>query len=330
MHGRIIEAEHLARYAWATQFAAQKRILDAACGVAYGSRMLFGAGADEVVGVDIAEDVIASLRPLERPGLKFEIADLRRLPFEDNAFDLVTCFEAIEHVPDPEVVLDELQRVLRPDGVLAISTPNRDVYTPGNPFHLRELTPSELSDELGKRFRSVVIRRQHSWVASAIFDDDTFAAGDNSMVSPVEVFKACEEAAGTETYTLALAGDGEVPSDCAVVDLTGDIDLREWGERLALADHMIEAAPRDADLKQSAEVSRLREELGALREQLARCEQEIGRYVDLQRRLEETEKVLSDYVASTEVVNSVSWRITEPLRKLMAAARRLKARIRRA
>lgn len=327
MHGRIIEAEHLARYMWASQFVDGKRVLDAACGVGYGSRMLMDAGAATVFGVDIAEDVIASLRSLEETRLKFEVADLRSLPFEDNSFEVVTCFEAIEHVPDPEVVLDELHRVLRPNGVLAISTPNRDVYSPGNPFHLRELKPSELAEELSRRFHSVVLRRQHSWVASGIFDDETFSIGDNAAVSRADVFKAAGREPGAETYTLALASDDEIPADRPVVDLTGDIDLREWGERLNLADHVIEALPRDRDLVQEAETERLREELVVSRQQLARCEQELGRYIDFQSRLEETEHILSDYVSSTAVVNSMSWKITGPLRKLKATVARFKARI---
>jgi ubiquinone/menaquinone biosynthesis C-methylase UbiE len=330
MGGRIIEAEHLARYSWACGFASGKRVLDAACGVAYGSRMLLDAGAAAVVGVDIAEDVIADLRSLEGPQLKFEVADLRRLPFPDDEFDLITCFEAIEHVADPELVLDELRRVLRPGGLLAVSTPNRDVYNPGNPYHLRELTPSELEEELGRRFGAVAIRRQHTYVASGIFDDATFLTGGNSRMGALDVFKACENEPGKETYTLALASDGEIPDDNGIVDLSADVDLREWSERLTLADQVIARAPADADLVERAELDRLRGEIVGLRRQLARSEEEIGRHVNLQERLEETDEMLSDYVRSADLVNSLSWRVTEPLRKLMAVLRGLKARFSRA
>ena len=78
----------------------------------------------------------------------------------------------IEHVAEPERVLDELRRVLRPSGLLVISTPNRDVFTPGNPHHLHELTPDELREALGSRFGSVALRRQHTWMASGVLDDD--------------------------------------------------------------------------------------------------------------------------------------------------------------
>jgi O-antigen biosynthesis protein len=330
MGGRMIEAEHLARYSWACGFASGKRVLDAACGMAYGSRMLLDAGAAEVVGVDIAEEVIADLRSLGGPRLRFEVADLRHLPFGDDEFDLITCFEAIEHVAEPELVLDELRRVLRPGGLLAISTPNRDVYNPGNPFHLRELTPSELGEELGLRFGTVVIRRQHTYVASGIFDDAAFLTGGNSRIGALNVFKACENEPGKETYTLALASDGEIPDDTGILDLSADVDLREWSERLSLADQVIERVPRDADLVQLAELESLRGEIAGLRRQLARSEEEIARYVDLQERLEETDEMLSDYVRSADLANSLSWRVTEPLRRFMAALRALKGRISRA
>lgn len=325
MHGSIIEAEHLARYVWAAQFARGRRVLDAACGMAYGSRILAEAGASEVVGVDLDPEVIAEVSAAAPPGASFEVADLRQLPFGEDQFDLVVSFETIEHVPDPEVVLDEFRRVLRPDGLLVLSTPNRDVYTPGNPFHLRELTPSELEAELAKRFESFRLRRQHTWVASGVFDDATFEAGGNKPLGPVEVLKACEDEPGTETYTLALAGDGELPDDRAVLDLSADVELREWAERLALADHAIEAVPRDADLEREAELRRLREELGGLRRLLAEKEAELARLAEVEARMKEAQAALGDYAASSEMTNSLSWKLTRPLRLLIRVFNKLRS-----
>lgn len=322
MHGRIIEAEHLARYAWAAQFVPGRRVLDAACGMAYGTNMLMDAGATAVVGVDLDPDLLAEVRPVAREGVTFEVADLRKLPFDDDEFDLITCFEAIEHVPDPEIVLDELRRVLRPEGLVVLSTPNRDVYAPGNPFHLRELTPNELEAELSQRFARVVLRRQHTWVASGIFDDEAFQTGDNGRVAAGQVLKAYPNEPGEETYTLALASDAEVPPDSGVIDLSSDIDLREWGERLTLADHAIEVVPSDAGLDRDAEIRRLQEELSGLREQLARSEAEIARYVDLSEKLQQAQAALADYMPSAVIVNSRSWKMTSPLRKLGGAIRK--------
>lgn len=59
----------------------------------------------------------------ERPD--FVAADLnQRLPFDDETFDLVTCLEGIEHTLYPTMLIQELARILKPDGKLIITTPN--------------------------------------------------------------------------------------------------------------------------------------------------------------------------------------------------------------
>lgn len=328
MNGRLIEAEHLARYAWASQFAPGRRVLDAACGMAYGTAILAGAGASEAVGIDQDEGVVEQVRAAAKPGTRFDVGDLRQLPYEDGEFDLVVCFEAIEHVPEPEKVLDELARVLSDDGLLLVSTPNRDVYTPGNPFHLRELTPHELEAELSRRFKTVEIRRQHSWVASGIFDDAHFRAGDHSPLETVEVRKAAENEPGLETYTIGVAGNGGIPADRGLVSLSADIDIRDWSERLEAAEMALETAP-GGEAREAADAALLHEELGQLREQLAASEAELARYAGLEAKLQSTSEALSQYdhlvARHSEVVGSTSWRLTERLRRLGAMVRRFRS-----
>ena len=134
MHGQLIEAEHIARYNWAASLARGKRVLDAGCGSGYGSELLHRGGAAEVVAVDVSPEVIEAVAANAADGVVCEVADIAALPYPEASFDLVVCFEAIEHVEEPDAVLDQFARVLRPDGLLVISSPNRAHYMPGTPI----------------------------------------------------------------------------------------------------------------------------------------------------------------------------------------------------
>jgi SAM-dependent methyltransferase len=148
--------EHWARYLFAQQFAAGRNVLDAACGSGYGSALLSGAAA-HVVGVDIALDAVEyAQRHCRSQKAAFAQADCLALPFAAGQFDLVVAFEIIEHLRDADGFLRELQRVLKPAGLLLISTPNRLYYTEDrgavNPFHAREFSYPEFAELMGRMF----------------------------------------------------------------------------------------------------------------------------------------------------------------------------------
>ena len=154
MRGQLVAAEHTARYRWATSFCDGRRVLDAGCGAGYGAELLNQAGAASVVGVDISEAALSLARSAVTDGVTCELGDVTALSQPDDSFDLVVCFEVIEHVEDPSRVLDELRRVLRPDGLLLLSSPNRARYVPGNPHHRHEYIRPELQEALERRFES--------------------------------------------------------------------------------------------------------------------------------------------------------------------------------
>src|SRR4051812_31300791 len=89
MGGDLVEAEHRARYAWATAAVAGKRVLDAGCGLGYGSAALSEAGAASVVGVDVAEGVVEVARERVPAGVEVEVGDVASLDFADGTFDVV-------------------------------------------------------------------------------------------------------------------------------------------------------------------------------------------------------------------------------------------------
>jgi SAM-dependent methyltransferase len=95
------------------------RALDLGCGVGGHLKMLRALG--EPVGVDLEAD--AARACLRRGFPRVVEADGTKLPFGDGAFDLVTAFDAVEHIPDDAAALAECRRVLRPGGVLFLSGP---------------------------------------------------------------------------------------------------------------------------------------------------------------------------------------------------------------
>lgn len=226
--GRLIEVEHVCRYQWAAQAAKERRVLDAGCGTAYGCRLLARGGADEVVGVDIARSVLETVATRMPESVRLQTGDLRKLDFANDAFDLVVCFEVIEHFDDPFAVLDELVRVLAPGGLLLVSSPNRDVYQPGNPHHLYEFSPDELEAELRARLPHVRLLRQRDYIVSAVLSDATSALGDGAAVEDLALHKLVAESPGRETYTIAMASDEELPDMREQAAMTGPLELTEW------------------------------------------------------------------------------------------------------
>lgn len=151
-----IAVEHLHRYSLAASLTAGAEVLDLACGEGYGSAWLSHA-ASAVVGVDIDADVVRRAR--SRYGnlnLQFVCAHASALPFPDASFDWVTCFETIEHLTDQARLVAEIRRVLRPNGHLLLSSPDRHAYAAMseqiNPFHVHELSAPELRELLGGKF----------------------------------------------------------------------------------------------------------------------------------------------------------------------------------
>ena len=155
-HGVV--ALHLVRYAFAAPLCAGKRVLDAGCGVGYGTSYVAEHGAGHVTGVDIDPESIAyAEQRYAAPNVTFRVGDLRTLGLAAASFDTVVSFEVIEHLREQEAFVDELARVLRPEGVLVLSTPNAPETNdaPENPFHLRELSRPDFEALLRARFEEV-------------------------------------------------------------------------------------------------------------------------------------------------------------------------------
>ncbi|OBG35772.1 SAM-dependent methyltransferase [Mycobacterium alsense] len=141
---------------------AGRDVLEAGCGEGYGADLISGV-ARRVVAVDYDAAAVAHVRA-RYPGVEVMQANLAELPLPDASVDVVVNFQVIEHLWDQPQFVAECARVLRPSGLLMVSTPNRITFSPGrdtpvNPFHTRELNAEELAELLvGAGFGDVSIR----------------------------------------------------------------------------------------------------------------------------------------------------------------------------
>ncbi len=153
--------DHVVRYDFAAKHTREKTVLDAACGTGYGAKALLDGGAARVIAVDISRRAIHfGVKEYGKEGLDFLVGNVLSLSFAHGVFDSIVSFETMEHVSDSETCLDEFQRVLKTGGSLIISTPNRQLTSPGksvsdvpdNPHHMVEYTKSEFVVRLSERF----------------------------------------------------------------------------------------------------------------------------------------------------------------------------------
>lgn len=245
--GTMIEVEHQARYRWALPAVRGRRVLDAGCGVGYGTALMTESGAAQAIGVDISRDAIRQAHDQFGHRGGFVVADLAELPFADDFFDVVICFEAIEHVEDPERVLDELRRVLDDDGFILLSTPNRSVYPPGNPFHVHEYLPDEFEQALARRFDHVRLYAQRSHYSTSIISADGL-----SGTLPLQTLDSGMDA--PELYTLAVAASQKLPEIDELMLMGGVFEGRSWHdlawswqERILLAEAAATASDTEAE-----------------------------------------------------------------------------------
>jgi SAM-dependent methyltransferase len=136
-------------------------VLEAGCGEGYGADLIADV-AHRVIAVDYDESAVAHVRA-RYPRVNVMQANLAQLPLPDSSVDIVVNFQVNEHLWDQTQFVVECARVLRPSGLLMMSTPNRITFSPGrdtpvNPFHTRELNAGELAELLvGGGFSDVSI-----------------------------------------------------------------------------------------------------------------------------------------------------------------------------
>ena len=168
--------EHLHRYSIAKDLCKGKKVLDIASGEGYGSAIIASLAA-EVIGVDLdqyaVEDAIAKYK---FDNLIFKQGSATNIPLEDNSIDIVISFETLEHHDKHEEMIVEVKRVLKPNGMLIISTPDKLVYSDKknyqNKYHVKELYENEFKTLIQNEFTYSRFFKQRAFFASMITPED--------------------------------------------------------------------------------------------------------------------------------------------------------------
>ena len=228
-----IKYEHLHRYALALDFIREASVLDIASGEGYGSALLAKC-ANLVVGVDIDRDSVshAQTKYSHLANLSFLVGSCSAIPLSDASVDVVTSFETIEHHDQHEEMMQEVKRVLKSDGLLIISSPNRLVYSDepnyDNPFHVKELYYEEFLDLLKRYFQQVHIYGQKlavgSWITSLTPSNQTeikaYSGDVKALSNGASAFPA-------PMYFVAICSDRSEPLsetlESAYLDLSDDL-----------------------------------------------------------------------------------------------------------
>ncbi len=305
--------EHMSRYAYASTLVRGKTILDVGCGCGYGTHYLALRGAAFAIGIDRAQEAIDFARTTyKHPALRFAVSDAYQLALKDR-FHLVTCFEVFEHVEDPGALLSEMCRVLRDDGLVLISTPNRLTYRKAhserNPFHFKEYDEDEFIEILKHFFPHSLVFGQF-WIEGMFMGRREELSGKvlRSSVLPEEDGKSGAGPQGEPDYFLAICSKcpiqdtilGElvqISIDCkqhrlrdiktSLSKLEKDFDDRgKWAKRLDG-----ELALKDETIKRlHAELESLREEFderGRWALSLDKQVQELRAYIEQLKQQQE-------------------------------------------
>ncbi|AMO98692.1 methyltransferase domain protein [Collimonas arenae] len=337
VHGSI-ELEHLHRYLQASEIAAGKVVLDLASGEGYGSELI-AHKALKVIGVDISAEAVAHARKrYAAENLEYMVGSCAEIPLPDASIDMVVSFETIEHHDQHEKMMQEIKRVLRKDGVLLISSPDKYYYSiePANinPHHVKELYEHEFKQLLEGYYKNITYFGQRVVYGSGIFSESTPTAATGYLLENEKL----EKASGIlkPVYWIALASDVQLP------------ELPSGVLEQPIADSEITQFWRGLMAERDEKIAHLHNTIASLRDtitghdgKIAEQQANLKQMLDDQNKVHqnhaiELEKAVGDeqkrnLALASEVSNlriqlqgikdSRSWRMTAPLRRIMSMTR---------
>nr|VFK79275.1 MAG: Glycosyltransferase, GT2 family [Candidatus Kentron sp. SD] len=304
--GGAIELEHLHRYTIAKDLVTGKNVLDIACGEGYGSAIL-ASSAKHVIGVDISDETIHHAKSTyKRNNIEFHRGSCTDIPLDDNSVEVVVSFETIEHISGQELMLEEIYRVLEPNGLLILSSPNRPIYNQfrneSNPYHVRELDFNELNDLLTKFFPYVRYAHQRQIVGFSLLPVGISSKNYLAYTHKGDQLVKCSAKLEDAVYYFAICSEKEsvLPKLIPSIVLSEQIDpilehlgVAKWAQSLAKD---LELARQESD-ERDAQIANLTDDL------LQKEEYTFRLYAELE---EERAKL-------QVLTKSNSWRLTKLL-----------------
>ena len=307
--------DRLAGYGFARRYAGGKIVADLCWEeVGYGSSLL-AETAKSVVGLTnstAAADLARTAYPA--PNVDYRKVNVPELPYPEDHFDVAVAFGVVENLQRPETLVREARRVLKQDGVLIISVPDKRVLLEDD---RRGMYVPEFRDLLEQHFDRVLVYRQGAVAGDFVFPE----AGKI-------------DAASVETVSLTAPRVGaEPPTTRSVIAVCGNTEVLEQEEPFLMLDRdrriFDECQDRAEDVELLRdEINRLqdtevqvfqdslnmhRTEITHLRARIRRSDAEI-QHLKIQMK-NQIQKLTGQI---REMENSTTWRIFEPYRRLRA------------
>ena len=268
--------EHWHRYHFIKELVRGKKVCDVACGEGYGSAML-SSSAQAVTGVDIDRKTVQAAQQKYKniSNLNYIKSNALELCFGDSEFDVIVSFETLEHLAEHDLLLDEFKRVLSKDGILIISTPDKDVYSADedhNEYHIKELTKVEFDHLISSKFSFTQTFGQQFRLMSVIENLQDSMPNQNSQHIYVEPGKE-QSLIGNNSlakYLIKICTDNKQSlSKLGMIDWHAFSDaenslyhhFEEQIQRLLLIDKQNHGL-RDTIAKQNAIINHLKSRLG--------------------------------------------------------------------
>jgi SAM-dependent methyltransferase len=233
-----IAYDHITRYRFAGRYVKGKKTIVLGSGAGYGTHYL-SKFAKSVLGVDTSEEAVAqATRSYDAPNLRYKPGDVTNLPYPDESFEVAVSFEVMAHLERPAALVQEALRLLKEDGVLVVSTPDKQTYSNDrnyvNPHHLKEMYPLEFREILERHFRHVQIYRQGALAGSIVTPDSRDLPEDGQPTLESTQFSLPDPEFGREVpttlYVIAVCKKGPDPEPLRGPHLILDRDRQIYEE----------------------------------------------------------------------------------------------------